>query len=292
VIRYRLSPSPGRSLPLNVRSAGYYQLPAGHLEPRGPGAFLQVFWTVAGSGTFKVGKTILPAPASTVFYYAADEPHVLTAGAAGWDYRWLTFDGETHNRITRTYDLERVQPAGPCPTGLFERLDAALADPTPDGELRASVLGYEILLRAVAPLTDIAASTTEDAATAARAWIDAHFADARLNVAELASRLGLHRASLHRLFTRRHGVPPVQYLGRLRLRLALELLATTALPVADVAVRCGLPDVAHFSKLVSRHTGFSPRVYRQRHARTTAGYLAPEAGAPSKRGAAKSSVIS
>ena len=86
-----------------------------------------------------------------------------------------------------------------------------------------------------------------------------------MNVAALAARLGLHRASLHRVFTRRHGVPPVQYLGRLRVRSALELLATTALPVADVAVRCGLPDVAHFSKLVSRHTGFSPRAYRQKH---------------------------
>ena len=277
---------------MNVRSTGYYQLPADHQEPRGPGAFLQVFWSVAGSGTFKVGKTVISAPAGTVFYYAAGEPHILAAGAEGWDYRWLTFDGETHGRITRTYGLERMQPAGPCPAGLFERLDEALADPTPEGELRASALGYEILLRAVAPLTDAATSHTDDDATAARAWLDAHFADARLNVAELASRLGLHRASLHRLFTRRHGVPPVQYLGRLRLRLALELLATTALPVADVAVRCGLPDVAHFSKLISRHTGFSPRVYRQRHARTTAGYLTPAVGAPSKRGVVKSSVIS
>lgn len=291
MIRYRLTPTPGRSLPLNVRSAGHYQFKPGTRELREPGRFLQVFWSVAGGGAIKVGRVLTPIHADTVFYYAAGEPHELAAGEEGWDYRWLTFDGAQQGRITRGYGLARAQPAGPCPSGLFDRLDDALRDPTPDGELRASVLGYEILLRVCAPLTDAAASQAEDAATAARGWIDAHFADARLNVAELAARLGLHRSSLHRVFTRRHGVPPVQYLGRLRLRSALELLATTALPVADVAVRCGLPDMAHFSKLVSRHTGFSPRVYRQRHARTNAGYLAV-AGAGSVRGAEKSSVIS
>lgn len=264
MIRYRLTPAPGRPLPLNVRSAGHYQLKPGARELREPGRFLQVFWSVAGGGSIKVGRVLTPIHADTVFYYAADEPHELTAGAEGWDYRWLTFDGAQQNRITREYGLTRAQTAGPCPAGLFGRLDDALRDPTPDGELRASVLGYEILLRMVAPLTDAATSHAEDTATMAREWIDAHFTDARLNVTGLAARLGLHRASLHRVFTRRHGVPPVQYLGRLRLRCALELLATTAIPVADVAVRCGLPDVAHFSKLVSRHTGHSPREYRRR----------------------------
>jgi AraC-like DNA-binding protein len=271
MLRYRLTPAPGRSLPLNVRSAGHYQLKPGAREVREPGRFLQVFWSVAGGGSIKVGKVFTPLQADRVFYYAAGEPHELTADAEGWDYRWLTFDGEHQNRITRDYGLARAQPAGPCPAGLFERLDDALRDPTPDGELRASVLGYEILLRACAPLTDAAVSGAKDAATEAREWIDAHFADARLNVAELAARLELHRASLHRVFTRRHGVPPVQYLGRLRLRCALELLATTAIPVADVAVRCGLPDVAHFSKLVSRHTGHSPREYRRRQASVAQG---------------------
>ena len=79
-------------------------------------------------------------------------------------------------------------------------------------------------------------------------------------------RLRVHRATLHRVFRRNYGVSPVQYLGRLRLRLALELLTHTRLPIADVAIRSGLPDLAYFSKLIARHTGFSPRGYRQRHA--------------------------
>lgn len=294
MLRYRLNARPTRLLPLNVRSAGHYRLAAGQHEQREPGHFLQVFWSVTGGGRMKVGKTSLQIRPDMVFYYSAGEPHEFTAGPEGWDYRWLTFDGARHSRVTRTYGISRAQDAGPCPSVLFEQLDDALRDPTPDGELRASALGYEILLRACAPRTDASLpDTPADGAVAARAWLDAHFTDARLNVTLLAERMRLHRTSLHRLFTRRYGVPPVQYLGRLRLRLALDLLASTPLPIADVAVRCGLPDLSYFSKLISRHTGFSPRVYRQKHARTHLPYFLP-AGAATEMssGLAKSPDIS
>lgn len=270
MIRYRLHAAPARSLPLNVRSAGHYQLPPGRHEPRDPGAFLQIFWSVSGSGRFRVGATSRLVKPGTVFHYAAGEPHELLAGPEGWEYRWLTFDGARFDQITRDYGLARAQHAGPCPAGLFDALDAALRDATSDGELRASILAYEILLRVNAPLFEPSAeSPPSPDAAAAKAWLEAHFTDARLNVAALAARLRLHRSSLHRAFTRHYGVPPVQYLARLRLSRALELLANSRDSVADVAVRCGLPDVAHFSKLVSRHTGFSPRLYRRRHASLT-----------------------
>lgn len=272
MIRYRLASAPTRALPLNVRSAGHYRFPSGHREPRGPGNFFQVFWSVAGDGRIIVGGRAVEIPAGSVFYYAAGEPHDIVAGAGGWEYRWLTFDGPGFGKIAAAYGLKRVQSANACPEELFDELDAALRDPTPAGEARASVLAYGILLRAGEPVSG-AAPTGELArgAEAVRAWLDAHYADAQLNVAALAEKFGMHRSSLHRAFTRRHGVAPVRYLGRLRLRRGLELLTTTAMPVADVAVRCGLPDVAYFSKLVSRHTGYSPREYRRRQAGAASG---------------------
>lgn len=269
MLRYRLNSTPTRSLPLNVRSAGHYRLTPGQKESREPGRFLQVFWSVAGKGQYTVGKTTHPIKPGTVFYYADGEPHHLEAGPEGWDYRWLTFDGKRHKRITRDYALGRAQTAAPCPSALFEQLDIALRDPTADSELIASTLAYKILLLASAPQTSRPPDNQDaDDAAAAKDWLDAHFTHARLNITSLTAQIRLHRASLHRLFTNRYGVAPVQYLGRLRMRLALELLAETQLPVADVAVRCGLPDHSHFSKLISRHTGFSPRVYRQKHAHT------------------------
>ncbi len=269
MLRYRLHPAPARALPLNVRSAGHYQFAPGQREIRPPGNFLQLFWSVAGAGRALVGGAPRAIRPGMVFFYPAGETHDLLAGPEGWEYRWLTLDGARFSAVPRDHGLRRAQMSGPCPARLFEQLDACLRDPTSAGELRASVLAYEILLHAAWPRPDLAADPAHPGtASAAKAWLDAHFTDARLNVAALAARLRVHRASLHRVFKKHYGVPPVQYLARLRLRLALELLAATRLPVADIAVRCGLPDLAHFSKLVARRTGHGPRAYRLRHAST------------------------
>lgn len=273
MLRFRLHTTPSQRLPLNVRSAGHYQLAPQQVEERRADDFFQLFWSVGGGGVFHVDGAAITIRPGMLFHYVAGECHDLRAGPEGWDYRWITFDGVRHNDIPATYGLARAQPGGACPVHLFEQIDACLKDPTLNGELRASVFAYEILVFAVASSAverPASSGSQPDTAAEAKHWIDLHFTDARLNVATLAARLRVHRATLHRVFTSHYGVSPVQYLGRLRLRLALELLTTTLLPIADIAVRAGLPDIAYFSKLIARHTGFSPRAYRQRHAHTAA----------------------
>ena len=270
---------------LNVRSAGHYHFAPGHRETREPGDFLQVFWCVAGQGKIRAERRVVSIRPGSVFLYHAGEEHELSADdAAGWEFRWLTLDGAHSRSIAKLFRLRREQAAGPCPTSLFEEIDVCLRDPTSVGERRASVAAYEILMLASlgagasheargagGEAGDLsAASPKPETAQAAKAWLDERFTDPQLNVSALAEKLRVHRASLHRAFAKSYGVAPVQYLGRLRLRLALELLATTRLPIAEVAGRCGLPDCAYFSKLISRHTGYSPRVYRDRNKKTAA----------------------
>ena len=274
MLRFRLHQSPSQALPLNVRSAGHYHFAAGQQEIRPPGEFLQIFWSVAGEGTIRADKRSLTIRPGAVFLYHDGETHELSAGAgaAGWEYRWLTLDGEQFRNVAKLFGLRREQMAGPCPVRLFEELDGCLQDPTAAGERRASVVAYEILLLASLGGGDEARSETPrpETAQAAKAWLDDRFTDSQLNVSALAEKLRVHRASLHRAFVKSYGVAPVQYLRRLRLRLALELLASTRIPIAEAASRCGLPDTAYFSKLVARSTGYSPRAYRLRNEKTAA----------------------
>lgn len=271
MLRFRLHQPPAQTLPLSVRSAGHYHFAAAQKEIRPPGEFLQVFWAVGGEGMIRADRRVLPIRPGMVFLYHAGETHELTAGEKGWEYRWLTFDGEQFRNVAKLFGLRREQAAGSCPVRLFEELDRCLQDATAAGERRASVVAYEILMLAALGSGETRGEEPKpETAQAAKAWLDERFADPRLNVSALAEKLRVHRASLHRAFAKSYGVAPVQYLGRLRLRLALELLATTRLPIAEVAAKCGLPDCAYFSKLVSRHTGYSPRVYRERNKKTAA----------------------
>lgn len=81
-------------------------------------------------------------------------------------------------------------------------------------------------------------------------------------VAWLAHRLGCSTATLGRLFREHLGMPPARYLTMQRAERARDLLRSTALPIAQVARMCGMPDVQHFNKFVRRTLGAAPRGIR------------------------------
>lgn len=95
----------------------------------------------------------------------------------------------------------------------------------------------------------------------AKAFIDAHLSE-NISLAELARECSLSVAQFARAFKRSTGVPPYQFLTERRIERARELLQHTALPLADVAIRCGFADQSHFTKVFRRVAGVSPGSFR------------------------------
>lgn len=83
-----------------------------------------------------------------------------------------------------------------------------------------------------------------------------------LTVEAVARRCGVDRSHLFRLFKQHLQLSPQQYLIRLRLNKAEELLQTTSLSVSEVAFSCGFNDLCHFSRLFKRRFGVSPSARR------------------------------
>lgn len=82
-----------------------------------------------------------------------------------------------------------------------------------------------------------------------------------ISVQELAQRLGLNRSYFYSLFQARTGQSPSQYLIRLRLGKAAELMAEFGESPSVAAASVGYEDIFHFSKLFKKHYGVSPRAY-------------------------------
>lgn len=80
----------------------------------------------------------------------------------------------------------------------------------------------------------------------------------------LASEVGLSPRQLARRFRAATGDGPLAYLHRLRIDRARHLLENAHRSVQEVSFEVGYDDVAFFRSLFRRHTGTSPKEYRER----------------------------
>jgi AraC family transcriptional activator FtrA len=79
----------------------------------------------------------------------------------------------------------------------------------------------------------------------------------------LAERVHLSVRTLQRRFLAATGKTPMQYLQTVRIERSKDLLATTRLPVPEVAAQVGYQDRVAFGRLFKKMVGMTPAAYRQ-----------------------------
>jgi len=96
----------------------------------------------------------------------------------------------------------------------------------------------------------------------AQEWLRAHFSETIL-FSQLATTLGLGERTFSRRFKQAVGLSPSSYLQNLRLNTAKDLLRTSNVSVADVAIRCGYQDDSYFCLRFKQIMGQTPLAYRK-----------------------------
>ena len=81
----------------------------------------------------------------------------------------------------------------------------------------------------------------------------------------LSSEARLSRSVLAERFTAIVGCPPMEYVAQLRLQQAAALLRDSALPLEQVAERCGYESASAFSRAYKRCFGIAPGQWRREH---------------------------
>lgn len=85
-------------------------------------------------------------------------------------------------------------------------------------------------------------------------------------VAALAQEVGLSRSAFAARFTQLVGEPPLHYLTRWRMHIAVGLLRDETVGIKEVALRTGYGSEAAFSIAFKRHFGLAPGAYRREQA--------------------------
>jgi AraC-like DNA-binding protein len=82
---------------------------------------------------------------------------------------------------------------------------------------------------------------------------------------KLAALAGLSVRAFERRFLQSFHVTPQQYIRKLRVRMACRALVFTEKPLADLAIESGFADQSHLGHEFRRHTGRTPREYREHY---------------------------
>ncbi|MFD2656555.1 bifunctional transcriptional activator/DNA repair enzyme AdaA [Gracilibacillus thailandensis] len=86
--------------------------------------------------------------------------------------------------------------------------------------------------------------------------------DEKMSLHEIASRIGVSRFHLNRIFKEKTGCTPRIYLEKVRVKKAKELLLTTAFNNTEIGYQVGFQSMSSFYHAFKRNTGLSPSQFR------------------------------
>ena len=94
-------------------------------------------------------------------------------------------------------------------------------------------------------------------------YIQEHFNE-EINVGKLYTLANMSKRSFMRYFMKTTGYSPIQYLLKVRILKACQLLRETDKSLADISGSCGFEDSSYFSRIFKKSTGLPPKVFRKR----------------------------
>jgi two-component system response regulator YesN len=97
----------------------------------------------------------------------------------------------------------------------------------------------------------------------AKAFIDNHFTNSNLMLNDVADRINLSPSHFSVVFSSEIGESFKDYLTRIRIERAKELLRTTNLKCSEIAYQSGYNDPQYFSHVFKKNTGLPPQQFRQ-----------------------------
>ena len=198
-------------------------------------------------------------PFSCVYHPPGMEHHDVI-GCAGvilltLEFRPELFDGMELGGINLRpiIDLSGTRPAWDL-MGLYRRITALEANQL-DIESRAAALAFSIVQ------SSIRLPRSLRSLHRACEYIHAHFRE-NLTLAQVARAADVHPVYLGQIFRQEFSETLGEYLNRIRVHAATEMLVNSDLPLGIMALDLGFYDQSHFTRIFRQFIGITPAVFR------------------------------
>jgi AraC-like DNA-binding protein len=227
-------------------------------------------WISSGSGWLETSATSqrLPIVNGSLFWLFPGVTHTYAPDLRGWTEQWVFFEGpqvESFERLgflSASQPVQYVENAGVIET-IFTQLHADFAHGGPLTSILSAALVYRLVLITYQSAVEAHAEHDPIAREIqhSRRILDNHAFDP-CNIAELANTCNMGYSTFRRHFKNITGYSPREYVLRVRLRKAKELLAFTQQSIVEVAKSVGFTDPYYFSRMFHDKEGLSPSLFR------------------------------
>jgi AraC family transcriptional regulator of arabinose operon len=251
---------------LSIVSVGH--LPSRTLYRRG--ATFQhhaVVYIAGGSGTYRVdgGETQAVRKGSFFLFYPGASFDYGPAAGEAWDEFYFTLEGSRVDEWLATWLTEpgrvRQTDSDDAQRSKIERIFILMESGVPANLDRAALLLESLVFEWAASVRSGSGSSREE--TAAKLMDDLSASIHQpFDAAAVCARHHLSLSTLRRIVHKHTGYPLHEYIHRLKIAEAKNILLNTRKSVKDTADSLGFKDVFYFSRLFKKYVGRSPRHFR------------------------------
>lgn len=261
------------SKPLIVTSCGNYKVKnraeVRTSRPKGRKDY-QLLYIAAGQGHFFINGQERVVSAGNIIVYLPGQPQEYVYFKDDkTDVYWVHFTGSDVEKIIDYYNIrlsENIIYIGTSPDyqWLFGQIIQELQLCRPRFEELISLLLRNIFILISRNLikANRADNSLENEVELAMHYFRENYRS-EINVEDYALSRGMSASNFYRVFKQISGSTPLQYILKLRLSNAQNLLENSNLSIAEIASAVGYENPLYFSRLFNKHIGVSPSEYRK-----------------------------
>lgn len=205
------------------------------------------------------------------FFFHPNIPHEYYATKEPWKIAWLIFNGSAIRGLLTSLELRQWEVMKLHDTKAIDKslkaIYLSLISDKPDRALDSSALLYKFLVK----LKDFTCSNNENQNKKHRqllpiiSYMEKNYAKS-ISLEEMANIIHITPYHLCRIFKKTYHLTPFQYLTRLRIQKAKELLIEfPTMPVKTIALKVGYRDVSYFCSIFKKNEGNTPLDFRKIH---------------------------
>lgn len=236
-------------------------------------------YTLKGAGKIRVGEQTHDLQPGDAFFVKipGDHTYYLPPDGESWEFIYITLFGDeafhSYEKITEEIGhVFKLDVYAPAIQSIFQTLDKVRQQQMNNAYV-TSAAAYEFLMKLSADIFQAKdENTLPSAVTEATAFMNSNYADP-ISLDDIVDASGLSKYHFTRLFHQKMHATPIQYLTKLRINKAMELLKNDTLSVEAIALRVGFSNGNYFTKVFRSYLGVAPSVFRNRKTFSPVDYL-------------------